>query len=203
MTIQIDDANYGGLVGTCLVGIVRVEDAPTSFATEALPIECFQSPAYKTNVYLDLAADFCKMLLERLKVPSSEPVHLCRGWIFERAESALRAQGYSVRRGKIGEPMQSLVEKAAADYLGSIGVKGITPGMPFGSHFFACLRWLKGGNPNGRALPERERLAKTGWPAYRVWATLPVARAKVEAARINAARKRSRRGSGVYYNEED
>jgi hypothetical protein len=200
VTIQIDDANYGGLVGTCLVGIVRVEDVST-FRSVELPIESFQGTAYEKNRYLEEAATACLRLLRDLKVLPSEPIHLCRGWVFEKAEPALREADYDVRRGKIGEPMQSLVESAAADYLGSIGVKGIAPGMPFGSHFFACLRWLKGGNPNSRALPERERLAKTGWPSYRVWATLPVTRARIEAARIKAARKRSKRGS--YFGDDD
>jgi hypothetical protein len=190
--IQIDDANYGGMVGTCLIGIVRVED-PNSFRTEALPIEAFQGPAYDAGVYLDDAASACLKLLHALDVQKEEPVHLCRGWVFNRAEPALRQAGYSVVRGKIENPMQDLIEQAAADYLTSIGVEGIRRGMPFRAHFVACLKWLKGGNVNGRALPELEKLAKTGWATYRPWATLPVAQAKAAAEDIRRRQKSQKR----------
>jgi hypothetical protein len=192
MTIQIDDANYGGLVGTCLIGIVRVDDAPASFQSVALPIECFQGKAYDRGDYLDEATKACLELLSRLKVTNGEPVKLCQGWVFERAAPAIRKAGYNLWRGRIGEPMQSLIEEASCDYLASLGVK-VRRNMSFGAHFFACLAWLKGGNVNGRALPEREALAKTGWATYRVWATLSVARAKAAAQRIKAARRAAKR----------
>ncbi len=191
MTILADDANYGGLVGTCLVGAVRVEDSPASFRVLEIPIAAFQSPAYERGDYLDEAAKSCLQLLADLKVPPTEPVHLCRGWVFERAESAVRRAGYNVHRGRIEDPLQTLIEQASVDYLRQIGVD-VRLGMKFGQHFFACLAWLKGGNVNGRALPDREKLAKTGWATYQPWATLSVARAKAEAARIRNARKRAR-----------
>lgn len=188
--IQIDDANYGGLVGTCLIGAVRAEDIST-FQTIALPIEVFQGDAYARREYMEAAAEAAHRLLTQLKASHDEIIHLCQGWVFNRTPGILKKAGYRhIHRGKIGEPMQSLIEKASADYLSSLGVNGITPGMPFGFHFYKCLLWLKGGNINGKALPERERFAKTGWPSYRIWATLPLQPAKIESKRLRRARHR-------------
>ena len=136
MTIQIDDANYGGLVGSCLVGAVRVEE-PATFQTVTLPIGLFPGDAYARGDYLRAAADAAWQLVTAvLDVPADEEILVCQGYIFSLVQETLTAAGYTnVRCGKIGEPMQLLIERFAADYLTGLGVPGITPGMPFGLHF--------------------------------------------------------------------
>jgi len=54
------------------------------------------------------------------------------------------------------------------------------------------MKWVKGGNLRGRAMPEREKLCKTGWRTFRVWADLPYKLAKEESRKIKRARLRSR-----------
>jgi hypothetical protein len=52
------------------------------------------------------------------------------------------------------------------------------------------VRWLKGGNLNGKALPEREMLCKTGWSTFRVWADMPYNEAKKASMRIKNENRR-------------
>ena len=48
-----------------------------------------------------------------------------------------------------------------------------------GRAFFEALKWLKGGNVDAtRAVPSRERWAKTGWAAYRTWIDHPYEQAR-------------------------
>jgi len=53
------------------------------------------------------------------------------------------------------------------------------------------LKWLKGGDIDAKAaLPESERLAKTGWGTHKIWVSNPYKKAKHLAAEYKVARKR-------------
>ena len=94
------------------------------------------------------------------------------------------AAGYPVRAAKITGPLQMRIETALLERLQALGLSldYATLTEKQGRLFVECLRWLKGGDLDAsRPLPERERLAKTGWSSYRVWAYNPYAQAKALA----------------------
>lgn len=172
MTVQIDDAGWGSLVGSTVIGAYRVETG--EFACVELPMAVFRGAAFRRKDYLDAVVAAVRELVERLGVAKKEPVQICSGYVLERARQWLRDQGYPVEVGRIGGPLQELVEAAFARTLQRIGFRLPDEDPHPGRAFFAALTWLKGGDPAAtRALPERERWVKTGWSSYRAWIGRP------------------------------
>jgi hypothetical protein len=184
--IEIDDAGYGSLIEGCAIGAYRPETS--QFVCQFIPVEYFQKPYFSQGKYLTAATEAVKYLLETLGVCEDEPIHICRGWIFTQAKSWLSQSGYNWQEAKIVDPLQSLVEETFRKKLTSLGVN-IYKDTPPGQHFYRCLKWLKGGDINGKALKEREALAKTGWDSYAIWAYLPYPEAKRKAAQARRAKK--------------
>ncbi len=179
MTVQIDDAGWGSLVGSTVIGAYRTETG--EFACVELPMACFRGAAFRRKAYLDAVVAAVRELVERLGVAKKETVQVCSGYVLERARQWLRGQGYHVEVGRITGPLQELVEAAFAQTLERIGFHGPADAAPHPAQaFFAALRWLKGGDPAAaRARPERERWAKTGWSSYRAWIGRPQRRGAV------------------------
>ncbi len=191
MTVQIDDAGWGSLVGSTVIGAYRTETG--EFACVELPMACFRGAAFRRKAYLDAVVAAVRELVERLGVAKKETVQVCSGYVLERARQWLRGQGYHVEVGRITGPLQELVEAAFAQTLERIGFHGPADAAPHPARaFFAALTWLKGGDPTAtRARPERERWAKTGWPSYRAW----IGRRADSDRAATAAGRRPRRDS--------
>lgn len=178
MTILIDDANWGCLLRGCLVGGYRVETE--EMAVDEVPVEYFQYPRFSKGEYLEIAADIVKNLLDKLGVGSKERVTICRGYVLREARQRFVHRGYNCEPGKITGPFQEKLESQAIDYVNELGVGiDVSRREQYGSLFFICLEWLKGGDLDAYALPEREIHAKTGWESYSIWAynTLEMAKA--------------------------
>lgn len=193
MTVLIDDANWGCLLRGCLIGIYRVETE--EMAVVEVPVEYFQEPKFSKRDYLWVVADIVKSLLDKLSVGSRERITICRGYVLREARERFVHQGYNCEPGKITGAFQEKLESRAIDYVNEIGV-GIDVSQleQYGSLFFICLEWLKGGDLNAYALPEREIHAKTGWKTYPIWAynTLDMGKALAQQHRIEEARERRR-----------
>lgn len=194
MTVQIDDAGWGSLVGGVLIGACREESPQTQHGFREIPATFFQGEAFSRKAYLDVGANLALELMEELDVPKDEPVKVCTGYVLQAVRAELLAKGYQVIPAKIGDPLQTLIETELLRRVQAIGVdtnlETLTEKQ--GLFFWQCVRWLKGGDLNGPALPERERQCKTGWSSFRIWADLPYNVAKVEAKRLKAARRRQR-----------
>lgn len=195
MTIQIDDAGWGSLVGGVLIGACRVESANTQHAFVEIPVSAFQGASFEMKAYQYLAGEAAEELVEELSVPQEEPIRICTGYVLDGTFERLWSGGYNVKRAKIGDPLQTLIE---SEFLKRVQAIGVDTNLEIltskqGLYFWQCVRWLKGGDLNGPALPEREKLCKTGWGSFRIWADNPYHEAKRLAAQFKAEKRAARR----------
>ena len=188
--VKIDDAGWGCLVGGVLLGIYREETSQFSY-TE-IPVEMFQGQAFACRQYHEAAYRLTPELLRSIDVSPEEPITVCTGEVLAGVRRYLADNGYNWHRGKITGGLQEKIETALMQKLNGLGIrvdyKTLTEKQ--GLLFWHCVRWLKGGNLNAKALPERERLCKTGWKTFRAWADLPYNQAKEEAKRVRRRRSR-------------
>jgi len=155
MTIQIDDAGWGSLVGPTFIGAYRLETG--EFVYGSVDLRFFQGRPFARKMYLQETTQVIQGLLERLGAEGDEPLEMCSGPIFGHARRNL---GRKVKQGKISGPLQEKVEQVANDYLLGLGVPidGVGPG---GRHFAICFNWV------AADLESRERFVKTGWKSWR------------------------------------
>lgn len=194
MTIQIDDAGWGSLVGGVLIGACCKESPQTRHAFREVDVAFFQGGAFAHKLYLAEAGDAALALMVRLGVPLDEPIEICTGFILRAAQARLAQEGYQVTSTKIGDPLQTLIER---EFLNRILALGVLTDLEIltqkqGLYFWQCVHWLKGGDVETAAsLPEREKHCKTGWSAYPIWAHHPYSEAKPLA---KAHKRQKRRG---------
>jgi hypothetical protein len=175
MTIQMDDAGYGSLLGPTFIGAYRQETG--EFVYDAVALDFFRGPIFQEGAYLREATRVARILLARLQSPPSEPVHLCTGNIFDDVANGIE---HPIERLKIEGPLQDAIEHVQQRYLLGLGVPidGIEPSA---EHFRACLDWVM------QDYKTRERHVKTGWGKWSSkWRPIVMARL---ARRRKAERK--------------
>jgi hypothetical protein len=192
--IQIDDAGWGSLVGGVIIGACRAESPQTQHAFREVPVSYFQGEVFKVKTYLDIAAEAALALMQELQVDEDEPVKVCTGYVLQNVRLRLAAEGYQVAPAKIGEPLQTLIETELLNRVLALGVETDLETLTTkqGLYFWQCVNWLKGGDVNAQALPDRAQHCKTGWDTYFIWAQYPWKEAKSLAQALKA-RKRSQR----------
>jgi hypothetical protein len=187
----LDDAGTGSLVGGVLIGGLCLDSASPLIVLE-VPVDLFQGQAYQDGEYRRAVAEAAVHVLDRLGAQAGDDVLVCQGWVLQPAVELLEAQGYRVSVGKVGEPLQTLIEQALLEYLRGItglGEKDLWLNMPPGLHFWKLWAWLRGNKSVGPVLPERAAQAKTGWPSWEAWGSNKSWKeAKLLAKRIKAQR---------------
>ena len=188
--VKIDDAGWGCLVGGVLLGIYREETS--EFAYRQIPVEVFQGPSFATREYCVAAYRITPDLLTAINVSKSEPIFVCTGEVLSGVRRYLADHGYNWRAGKITGGLQEKIETTLLQNLKRLEIKVDyeTLTEKQGLLFWHCVRWLKGGNLNGKALPERAKLCKTGWKTFRLWADLPYNEARKASKRIKNENRR-------------
>ncbi|MBS7611146.1 hypothetical protein KEJ27_02875 [Candidatus Bathyarchaeota archaeon] len=157
MTIEVDDAGWGDLVGGCVIVVRRVETG--EYYVGEIPVEFFQEPKFKIKQYLDKAVEIVENGLRNLKVPISEEVRMCTGFVLSKARKNLSQQGYKVASIKIVGETQKLAEQMFLKTLEKIGLK-LAEGDPR-RRFQSFLKWVEDE-------PEfREKYVKTGWGSWK------------------------------------
>jgi hypothetical protein len=187
MTIQIDDAGWGTLVGGMLIGVARVVPGQDiQFEHGVVAPKHFQETAFGAKAYLPEATRVVAECFQRLQVQPDEPVRVCTGYALEGIRDWLTAKGYDWQPAKIEGPLQDAVEGALKEYLASLGFnvnyEMLTQVDKKGLLWWQQIRWLKGGDVDARE-PVRERaaLCKTGWASFEIWARYPYKEAKQRA----------------------
>jgi len=188
--IQIDDAGWGCLLFGTIIGAYRTDTQ--KFAWGEIPVRLFQGEAFAQKRYLDGAVEVARGLLKELEATKEHPIEICSGYVLSEIRAWLSREGYSWKPARIGDPLQSLVERVLLEKLQALSIpvtyKMLTEDR--GTLFRECLRWLKGGDLDRcGALPEREALAKTGWGSYPIWRNHPWK----EACRLARERRERRR----------
>jgi len=149
-----------------------------------LSVEFFQGERFQSRQYVQEACNLAAEILSGLNVPKhTEPLQICSGNITTHIRYWAYLQGYQYCSIPTSNQLQILLDTALFQHLREdIDLKNVDfqilhekPALVN----WLCWQWLKGGNINARrALPARERLAKTGWSTYPVWIEHPYAEAK-------------------------
>jgi len=157
MTIEVDDAGWGDLVGGCVVVIRRVET--DEYYAGEISVEFFKEPKFKTKQYLDKALEIVEDGLKKLNVHKDEEIRMCTGFLLSKARRSLSQQGYLITPAKIVGETQKLAERTFLETLGKIGLKLDEEDPRRRFHFL--LEWV-------REKPEsREKYVKTGWRSWK------------------------------------
>lgn len=195
MTIQIDDAGWGSLVGGVIIGACRVESHQTQHGFKEVPVSFFQGEAFDRKLYLEHAAEIAKELMEELHVALDEPVQVCTGYVLQAVRSGLAEAGYQVAPVKIGEPLQTLIEQELLDRVLALGVETDLETLTEkqGLYFWQCIRWVKGGDVDRiGGIPERMIHCKSGWGTFDIWINHPYQKAKRLSKAYKANKRRER-----------
>ena len=191
MTILCDDAGWGSIIGGVLIAAYRPET--TEFHVSEVPVEQFQGLAFARKDYLDGAVTAALASLEALHADQRDPITICSGFIHEKTRALLTSYGRSVTVAKITGPFQELIEKELLAYLNRLGFPYRGSTEDYGKLFWESVKWLKGGNPNRCGMvPERVKLAKTGWETFQFYQEHPYAEAARLAKAFKARKKRER-----------
>jgi len=158
MTMTIDDAGIGDLLLGVVIGAFRNETQ--EFRYEILDVKYFRTQQFRRKEYLEQASRIVSRLLDKLKIKKDEPIHICKGYIFDKAvEDLAKTYGRDrICRVKVtGEP-QRLTETAYLDELRNLGYEPLEErDKKRAKSFFHMMNWLKKN-------PDKLKYAKTGWP---------------------------------------
>jgi len=160
----IDDAGWGFPLLGVLFGVYDSQTEQVSIVE--LPVTFFQSPAFEQHSYLKESGRLIESLFQKLNItPADTQIHICTGFVNNGISDMLSGSGFAVNRTAIGEPLQSRLEQAYAEYTQQ------TTGRNFYydpkeltkkeiiAHFFKVINWIKANN--------RFDIAKTGWNYFR------------------------------------
>ncbi len=166
--ISIDDSGWGFPVGGTLVGLH--DSLNNSIHIGEVPVQYYQSPCFEKKGYLFAAANVVVKLLGELQHPNADifdsrtvnvQFKVCTGYVNTGIVKELKERGFKVETCAIGEPLQSALEKAHAEYIsknaGAVlyyDPKDIDPSN-IGRAYHETVEWIKKNNA--------WHLAKTGW----------------------------------------
>ncbi|HWQ96173.1 MAG TPA: hypothetical protein VN368_02250 [Candidatus Methylomirabilis sp.] len=162
--VTIDDSGWGFPLMGVLIG--AHDSQMGQIIIEEIKVEYFQSPYFETKAYLNQAAIATMRLLDRLNVsPDGTLIKICTGYIHTEAVRVLIENGYTIERGVIGEPLQSKLEAAHAEYVRKATNAGIyydpkdLDKKEIGRKFHEVIAWIKKNNA--------WNIAKTGWGFFK------------------------------------
>lgn len=165
--IQVDDAGSGSLIGGTCIGAIRVETG--EYYYEVIPINLFDKDNFKNKSYIYYATDILKRSIDNLGILYDEPINICQGYIFEDARNYLKKNSYNYIKGKIEDPLQTIIEKTFEEYTVSLGLpREFISYTKYPFHLHRILKWVYADYKN------RVPLCKTGWKSWSKYSTLKV-----------------------------
>ncbi len=173
--ISIDDSGWGFPIGGTLVGLHDSFD--NSFHFGEVTVSYYQSPCFEKKAYLWAAANVVVKLLGKLNTGNADVFDcrtvgrrvlfkVCTGYVNTGIVKELKERGFKVETCAIGEPLQSALEKAHAEYVkkhvGSTLLyydpKELTDGN-IRKAYSETIKWIQKYNA--------WHLAKTGWKSLK------------------------------------
>lgn len=114
--IYIDDSGAGFPLQGILIGAYDTKTSKTEIGE--VSVEFFQSPKFENQEYLNEAANVALKLLHKFNVkPNDTLIKICTGFVNIKIKEKLREISYDVEIAKIGEPLQSELEKKHKEYI--------------------------------------------------------------------------------------
>ncbi|MFX1419748.1 MAG: hypothetical protein ACFE9N_12575 [Promethearchaeota archaeon] len=143
MTIEIDDAGTGDLVGDAFIGLLRKETGELVFKT--LPVALFKEENWKNKKPLKKAVDFVKAGLKQLNFnKDNEIIKLCRGNIFDQVRAYFIEKGINYEDAIVEGKLQDAVEGKLIEHLrNDLGVRSKQLTRKSGAkRFFVLFNWV-------------------------------------------------------------
>ena len=164
MTIEIDDAGTGDLVGDAFIGLLRKETDEIIFKT--LSVELFQNSNWKNKVPYKKTFDLVKEGLKELNfIKNKEKILICRGNIFDEVRNYFDEEGIFYEQSIIEGKLQDAVEGKLINHLrNDLGIKSKKLTKRSGAkRYFVLFNWVSYDFYN------REKYVKTG---FKKWNTI-------------------------------
>jgi len=165
MTIEIDDAGTGDLVGNAFIGLLRKETNELIFKT--LPVELFKGENWKNKKPFKVVVSLVKDGLAELNFnKNTEIVHLCRGNIFDQVRSYFLEEGINYEDTIVEGKLQDAVEGKLIEHLRKdLGVRSKQLSTRAGAkRFFILFNWVSYDFYN------REKWVKSGFKKWNsIW----------------------------------
>jgi len=164
MTIEIDDAGTGDLVGDVFIGLLRKETGELIFKT--LPVELFQNHNWKNKMPYKKTVDLIKDGLKELNFnKDKEKILICRGNIFDEVRNYFDEEGIFYEQSIIEGKLQDAVEGKLINYLkNDLGIKSKNLTKKSGAkRYFLLFNWVS------YDFYKREKYVKSG---FKKWNTI-------------------------------
>ncbi|NHJ23919.1 MAG: hypothetical protein EAX89_05060 [Candidatus Lokiarchaeota archaeon] len=164
MTIEIDDAGTGDLVGDAFIGFLRKETDQLLF--KKIPLELFKKESWENKAPLKRVVEIVKEALEELNFDhKKEKILLCRGNIFDELRSYFNEEGVNYEPAIIEGKLQDAVENRYLDHLrNDLGIRSKRLTTKSGAkRYFLLFNWVSYDFYN------REKYVKSG---FKRWNTI-------------------------------
>ena len=182
MTIEIDDAGTGDLVGDAFIGFLRKETGELIFKT--LPVNLFKRENWKNKKPYKEVVTLVKEGLSELKFQKDvDIIHLCRGNIFDQVRNYFLEEGINYEDAIVEGKLQDAVERKLIKHLrNDLSVRSRNLTIKSGAkRFFVLFNWVCYDFYN------REKYVKTG---FKKWNTVWRERAIEKFNKIRNSRKK-------------
>ena len=165
MTIEIDDAGTGDLVGDAFIGFLRKKTGELIFKT--LSVDLFKRDNWKSKKPFSETVTLVKEGLRELNFQKdADTIHLCRGNIFDRVRVYFLKEGINYEDAIVEGKLQDAVEGKLVKHLrNDLGVRSKSLTMKSGAkRFFVLFNWVC------YNFPKREKFVKSGFKKWNtVW----------------------------------
>jgi len=182
MTIEIDDAGTGDLVGNAFIGLLRKETNELIFKT--LPVELFKGENWKNKKPFKVVVSLVKDGLAELNFnKNTEIVHLCRGNIFDQVRSYFLEEGINYEDTIVEGKLQDAVEGKLIEHLRKdLGVRSKQLSTRAGAkRFFILFNWVSYDFYN------REKWVKSGFKKWNsIWRDRAIKKHSKRTKKINS-----------------
>ncbi|MFX0007107.1 MAG: hypothetical protein ACFFA7_01040 [Promethearchaeota archaeon] len=182
MTIEIDDAGTGDLVGNAFIGLLRKETGKLVFKT--LRVTLFQGENWKNKEPLKETVKLVREGLNELNFDNhSEKVELCRGNIFDEVRNYFIEEGINYEDAIVEGKLQDAVEGKLVEHLrNDIGIRSRKLTRKSGAkRFFVLFNWVC------YDVFQREKFVKSG---FKKWNTVWRDRAIEKYNKIKKSKKK-------------
>jgi len=181
MTIEIDDAGTGDIVGNAFIGLLRKETGQLIFKT--LPVELFQNENWKNKVPYKRTLKLVKEGLRELNFnKDEEKIVLCRGNIFDEVRNYFYEEGINYENSIIEGTLQDAIEgKFVLHLRNDLGIKSKKLTKESGvRRYFVLYNWVC------YNFYKREKYVKSG---FKRWNTIWRERAIKKYTNIKSKKK--------------
>ncbi len=160
MTIEIDDAGTGDLIGDAFIGFLREETGEIIFRT--IPVKFFNEENWKKRLVYNLVVELVKDGLKELNFDKeTEKIRICRGNIFDRVITYFDEEEIKYERTSIEGVLQDAVEGRLVSHLRKLGVRSRNLTKKSGAkRYFVLLNWLC------QDFYNREKFVKSGFKKW-------------------------------------